>query len=63
MRNFNFLVIGRVFFLFSILPFSIKAQRLPAIQENSVRAPANIKIDGNEAECFVYLIKLLNFTL
>src|SRR5688572_11269819 len=36
--------------LFSALSHSTSAQKLPAVQQVSIRAPANVKIDGKATE-------------
>ena len=36
--------------LFASINFSVQAQKLPAVQQVSLRAPANIKIDGRDNE-------------
>jgi hypothetical protein len=38
------------FFLFFIVPVALHAQKLPDLQKKSLRAPNNIKIDGNAIE-------------
>lgn len=40
-------LLGVAFFLIAV---SVSAQKLPNIQERSVRAPAGIKIDGKRPE-------------
>lgn len=37
-------------FLFMVIPFAAHSQKLPKVQTASIRAPANIKIDGKTTE-------------
>lgn len=42
------LILGPLLFL--LYGFSVGAQKLPNLQQSSMRAPANIKIDGKPIE-------------
>lgn len=41
---------SRLFLLLSIFPAAVWAQKLPSIQENAVRAPKSVRIDGKAGE-------------
>ncbi|HEY9533699.1 MAG TPA: hypothetical protein VIQ77_04155 [Mucilaginibacter sp.] len=46
MKHFRFILLT----LFSVIALAVNAQKLPKIQEESVYAPVNIKIDGKATE-------------
>ncbi len=50
MRNLNVLAISAIIILTMKMPSLAQAQKLPAIQTTSVRAPKDIKIDGKPTE-------------
>jgi len=43
-------VILTAFFLLAVIPFMVTAQKLPNVQETSLRAPADTKVDGKAIE-------------